>query len=51
MLERAKEVRRCGKYIVVGLAVYALPMPDVFSKLLQALAYHGTFVVAWVGSR
>jgi hypothetical protein len=29
--------------------VYALMMADVFSKILQALAYQGIFVVAWVG--
>ena len=35
--------------LVVGAAVYALMMADVFSKILQALAYQGIFVVAWVG--
>lgn len=35
--------------LVVGVAVYALMMADVFSRILQALAYQGIFVVAWVG--
>ncbi|WP_206999827.1 purine-cytosine permease family protein [Trinickia mobilis] len=35
--------------IVVGVVVYVLMLADVFSKLLQALAYQGIFVVAWVG--
>ncbi|MDB5834947.1 MAG: permease for cytosine/purine, uracil, thiamine, allantoin family protein [Caballeronia sp.] len=35
--------------LVVGVVVYALMMADVFSKILQALAYQGIFVVAWVG--
>ncbi|WP_186134913.1 purine-cytosine permease family protein [Burkholderia gladioli] len=35
--------------LVVGAVVYALMMADVFSKILQALAYQGIFVVAWVG--
>ncbi|WP_394181268.1 purine-cytosine permease family protein [Marinomonas posidonica] len=35
--------------IVVGIVVYALMLSDVFSYLLQALAYQGVFVVAWVG--
>ncbi|KAK43523.1 allantoin permease [Caballeronia jiangsuensis] len=35
--------------LVVGTFVYAMMMADVFSKLLQALAFQGIFVVAWVG--
>jgi purine-cytosine permease-like protein len=35
--------------LVVGVVVYVLMMADVFSKILQALAYQGIFVVAWVG--
>ncbi|WP_323122097.1 purine-cytosine permease family protein [Burkholderia alba] len=35
--------------LIVGAAVYALMLADVFSRLLQALAYQGIFVVAWVG--
>lgn len=34
---------------VVGIAVYILMLADVFAWLLQALAYQGVFVVAWVG--
>ena len=34
--------------IVVGGVVYALMLMDVFSFILQALAYQGIFVVAWV---
>jgi purine-cytosine permease-like protein len=33
---------------VVGLAVYVLMLADVFAYILQALAYQGIFVVAWV---
>jgi hypothetical protein len=35
--------------ILVGVAVYALMMADVTSKILQALAWQGVFIVAWVG--
>ncbi|HDR9505223.1 allantoin permease [Burkholderia cepacia] len=35
--------------LVVGAVVYALMMADIFSRILQALAYQGIFVVAWVG--
>lgn len=35
--------------VVVGAVVYALMMADIFSRILQALAYQGIFVVAWVG--
>jgi uncharacterized membrane protein len=35
--------------LVVGVVVYVLMMADIFSKILQALAYQGVFVVAWVG--
>ncbi|CAN0626073.1 Allantoin permease [Burkholderia multivorans] len=34
--------------IVVGAVVYGLMLTDVFSFILQALAYQGIFVVAWV---
>jgi purine-cytosine permease-like protein len=34
--------------IVVGIVVYVLMLSGIFSKLLQALAYQGVFVVAWV---
>ncbi len=43
---------RAPKYVwalVVGAVVYALMMADIFSKLLQALAWQGVFIVAWVG--
>lgn len=35
--------------LVVGVIVYVLMLANVFSYLLQALAYQGVFVVAWVG--
>lgn len=35
--------------LVVGVIVYGLMLADVFAYLLQALAYQGIFVVAWVG--
>ena len=42
-----------GSYLVwalaVGVVVYGLMLADVFSYLLNALAYQGIFVVAWVG--
>ncbi|UXU74113.1 MULTISPECIES: purine-cytosine permease family protein [unclassified Paracoccus (in: a-proteobacteria)] len=34
---------------VVGAITYVLMLADVFSYILQALAYQGIFVVAWVG--
>lgn len=34
--------------IVVGAVVYVLMLADVFAYILQALAYQGIFVVAWV---
>jgi len=34
---------------VIGVIAYTLMMADVFSYILQALAYQGVFVVAWVG--
>ncbi|BAL27502.1 cytosine permease [Azoarcus sp. KH32C] len=34
--------------VVVGVIVYFLMLQNVFSFILQALAYQGTFVVAWV---
>ena len=39
---------RLGWAVVVGIFVYVLMLADVFSYLLQALAYQGIFVVAWV---
>jgi len=39
---------RVGWAITVGAIVYLLMLIDVFSYLLQALAYQGIFVVAWV---
>lgn len=35
--------------VVVGTIVYVLMLGNVFSVILQALAYQGIFVVAWVG--
>lgn len=35
--------------VVVGAVVYLLMLTNVFSFILQALAYQGIFVVAWVG--
>lgn len=34
--------------VLVGAIVYVLMLADVFAYLLQALAYQGIFVVAWV---
>lgn len=34
--------------VIVGAIVYFLMLRDVFSFILQALAYQGIFVVAWV---
>lgn len=34
--------------VVVGMVVYALMLLNVFSYILQALAYQSIFVVAWV---
>lgn len=34
--------------VIVGLVSYVLMLFDVFAYLLQALAYQGIFVVAWV---
>ncbi|WP_018152338.1 purine-cytosine permease family protein [Leeia oryzae] len=34
---------------VVGVVVYLLMLTNVFSFILQALAYQGIFVVSWVG--
>ncbi len=39
---------RIGWAIVVGIIIYLLMLADVFAYLLQALAYQGIFVVAWV---
>ncbi|ANF57189.1 purine-cytosine permease family protein [Halotalea alkalilenta] len=35
--------------VLVGILAYLLMLSDVFAYLLQALAYQGVFVVAWVG--
>ncbi|MDY0309959.1 MAG: allantoin permease [Castellaniella sp.] len=35
--------------ILVGALAYVIMLADVFSYILQALAYQGVFVVAWVG--
>lgn len=37
----------CG--VLVGVVVYLLMLTNVFEFILQALAYQGIFVVAWVG--
>lgn len=42
-------VKRYVWAIVVGAVVYLLMLLNVFSFILQALAYQGIFVVAWVG--
>ncbi|MDI5985679.1 cytosine permease [Halomonas sp. M4R5S39] len=34
---------------IIGVMAYVLMMADVFAYILQALAYQGVFVVAWVG--
>ncbi|MFC0219539.1 purine-cytosine permease family protein [Pseudochelatococcus lubricantis] len=39
---------RIGWAVAVGAVVYVLMLADVFGYLLQALAYQGIFVVAWV---
>lgn len=39
---------RIGWAIVIGIVVYCLMLANVFSYLLEALAYQGIFVVAWV---
>ena len=43
-LRLAKWVWAC----VAGTIAYALMLADVFAYILQALAYQGIFVVAWV---
>lgn len=35
--------------VLVGVVSYIIMLADVFSYILQALAYQGVFVVAWVG--
>ncbi len=35
--------------IAVGVLAYVIMLADVFTYILQALAYQGVFVVAWVG--
>ena len=35
--------------VMIGVAVYFLMLTNVFSFILQALAYQSIFVVAWVG--
>ncbi|WP_199054749.1 cytosine permease [Aquitalea sp. ASV15] len=49
--ERALGVRlpKIAWGVVVGAVVYLLMLTNVFSFILQALAYQGIFVVAWVG--
>ncbi|KFX06598.1 allantoin permease [Pectobacterium betavasculorum] len=44
-LRRRKIVWAC----VVGGIVYVMMLADIFAYVLQALAYQGVFVVAWVG--
>ncbi len=39
---------RFGWAIIVGIIVFLLMLTNVFSYILQALAYQGIFVVAWV---
>ncbi|PWC15070.1 allantoin permease [Brenneria roseae subsp. americana] len=34
---------------IVGAVVYVLMLANIFAYILQALAYQGVFVVAWVG--
>ena len=34
--------------IVAGVIIYFMMLQDVFSFILEALAYQGTFVVGWV---
>jgi uncharacterized membrane protein YeaQ/YmgE (transglycosylase-associated protein family) len=43
-----KSVSRLYCAVFVGIAVYVLMLTDVFSYVLQALAYQGIFIVAWV---
>jgi len=38
-----------GWVVIVGVLVFVLMLADVFSYLLEALAYQGIIVVAWVG--
>lgn len=43
---------RCRKIVwacIIGAVVYVLMLADIFAYILQALAYQGVFVVAWVG--
>ncbi|BCB09572.1 allantoin permease [Vreelandella venusta] len=44
-IQMSKVVAGCA----IGVIAYVLMMADVFSYILQALAYQGVFVVAWVG--
>ena len=44
-IQMSKVVAGCA----IGAIAYVLMMADVFSYILQALAYQGVFVVAWVG--
>lgn len=44
-IQMSKIVAGCA----IGVIAYVLMMADVFSYILQALAYQGVFVVAWVG--
>ncbi len=44
-------IRSSSRFVwatLVGIVVYLLMLLDVFSFILQALAYQGIFVVAWV---
>lgn len=41
-------IGRIGWAVAVGVIVYVLMLANVFNYLLQALAYQGIFVVAWV---
>jgi hypothetical protein len=41
-------LKRFGWSIIVGVIVFLLMLTNVFSYILQALAYQGIFVVAWV---
>jgi hypothetical protein len=42
------QLPRFGWAVVVGVIVFLLMLTNVFSYILQALAYQGIFVVAWV---
>jgi hypothetical protein len=42
------QLPRFGWSVIVGIIVFLLMLTNVFSYILQALAYQGIFVVAWV---